>query len=203
MAEQNYRNYGWPIPKHLQSTVAAIAPDLKHTPTEASAQPISAAPPPDDDADHSKRLAAGQGKLEEVALSADSTRTHADWARLTSPPTAPKPRLGRDGKPLRTRKRRTSDALRRDALVDAVLREAKIDYFEPAPAQSRFTGTDDDMVEQFRSEYFDSIEARQARKPPVPLSKDQPKGPKLGGSRSARAAMREREEAAAKGGSKR
>ncbi|KAK1919010.1 hypothetical protein P3342_001140 [Pyrenophora teres f. teres] len=29
MAEKNYRQYGWPIQKHLQATVAAIAPDLK------------------------------------------------------------------------------------------------------------------------------------------------------------------------------
>jgi hypothetical protein len=34
-----------------------------------------------------------------------------------------KPRLGRDGKPLRERKRRTSEDIRRDKLVEEVLRE--------------------------------------------------------------------------------
>ncbi|KAH6643870.1 hypothetical protein C7974DRAFT_8370 [Boeremia exigua] len=205
MAEQNYRKYGWPIPAHLLSTVAAIAPDLKHTSTGSpvQAEGVPATPAVDDNTDRSSRLAAGQGKLEEVVLSSDSTRTHKDWARLEGPPPAPKQRLGRDGKPLRSRKRRTSDALRRDALVDAVLRESKIEYFESATAQPRFAGTEDDMLEQFRSDYFESIEERQARKPAMPPSKDQPKGPKLGGSRSARAAMREREEAAAKGNVKR
>lgn len=109
-------------------------------------------------------------------------------------------RLGRDGKPWRGRKRRNSEDLRRDAAVEAVLKEARIDYFEETPITNpRFAGTDDDMVARFQAEYFESIEERQNRKPVMPPNaKDQPKGPKLGGSRSARAAMREREEAAAK-----
>lgn len=149
----------------------------------------------------SNRVAAGQGRLEEVDLTADSTRTHKDWARLEGTAPAPRVRLGRDGKPWRSRKRRNSNDIRRDAAVEAVLKEAKIEYFDETPiANSRFAGTDDDLVARFQAEYYESIEERQARKPVMPPSaKDQPKGPKLGGSRSARAAMREREEAAAKG----
>jgi hypothetical protein len=58
------------------------------------------------------------------------------------------------------------------------------------------------MVEKFRQEFLDSIESRQQRKVAPPPGakgvKEPPKGPKLGGSRSARAAMRLQEEQAAK-----
>ena len=199
MAEQNYRQYGWPIPKHLQPTVTAIAPDLKHTFTENPVQAAAATAAANDDADHSRRVAAGQGRLEEVDLGSDATRTHKAWQRLAGEEKAPRVRLGRDGTPYRSRKRRTSDAIRRDQMVDAVLSEAKLDFFEEAPPTPRFAATDDDLLRAFRTEYFDSIEQRHPRKPALPPgAKDAPKGPKLGGSRSARAAMREREEQAAK-----
>jgi hypothetical protein len=219
LAEQNYRQYGWPIPKHLQSTVAAIAPDLKHTFIASSIQATAANSARDNDAEHSNRIAAGQGKLQEVDLGPDATaRTHENWKRLegNNPETekAPKVRLGRDGKPRRGPKRRNSDDIRRDQMVEAVLREAKrtsalalsppsltrtVEYFDEAPANARFAGTDEDMVERFRTEYLESIEERQQRKPVMPPgAKDAPKGPKLGGSRSARAAMRQQEELAAK-----
>ncbi|XPS98862.1 hypothetical protein M3J09_008055 [Ascochyta lentis] len=200
MAEQNYRQYGWPIPRHLQSTVAAIAPDLKHTFTSSAAQTTTASGTIVDNIQHNGRLAAGQGKLQEVDLGSDAaSRTHNDWKRREDEPPAPKVRLGRGGKPRRGPKRRTSDDIRRDQMVEAVLREAKLEFFDEAPANPRFAGTDDDMVERFRTEYFESIEERQQRKPAMPPgAKDQPKGPKLGGSRSARAAMRQQEEQAAK-----
>jgi hypothetical protein len=75
-----------------------------------------------------------------------------------------------------------------------------VDYFDEAPlANPRFAGTDEDMLEQFRTEYFESMESRQQRAPAAPPGgKEGPKGPKLGGSRSARAAMRLQEEQAAK-----
>ncbi|KAF3035090.1 hypothetical protein E8E12_002185 [Didymella heteroderae] len=200
LAEQNHRKYGWPIPAHLQSIIAATAPDLKHTFTAISVQATALSNTVDTDTGASNRVAAGQGRLEEVSLAADSTRTHKDWARLEGTAPAPRVRLGRDGKPWRPRKRRNSDDIRRDAAVEAVLKEAKIEYFDETPTtNTRFAGTDDDMVARFQAEYYESIEERQARKPVMPpTAKDQPKGPKLGGSRSARAAMREREEAAAK-----
>lgn len=193
MAEQNHRKYGWPIPAHLRAAVATLAPDLK------SAQ-APAPPPIDETATQNSRTAAGQGKLEEVALSATTSRSHKDWARLDNPsppPTAPPVRLRRDGKPFRNRNRRTSDDMRRDALVDAVLHENKIDFFDAAPASEPRAATDDDMLARFEAEYYESMQERAARKPPAPTAKDAPKGPKLGGSRAARAAMREREEAAA------
>lgn len=62
---------------------------------------------------------------------------------------------------------------------------------------------DDRIAEQFRREFMDAISSRQRRRgppasnaPPVKGGKkdERPKGPKLGGSRSARAAMREMQE---------
>ncbi|KZM25298.1 uncharacterized protein EKO05_0000607 [Ascochyta rabiei] len=200
LAEQNYRQYGWPIPRHLQSTVAAIAPDLKHTFTLSATQATAASSTKDENIEHNSRVAAGQGKLQEVDLGSHAaSRTHKDWKQLEGEMPAPKVRLGRDGKPRRGPKRRTSDDIRRDQMVEAVLHEAKLEFFDEAPVNPRFAGTDDDMVERFRTEYFESIEERQQRKPALPPgAKDQPKGPKLGGSRSARAAMRQQEELAAK-----
>lgn len=63
---------------------------------------------------------------------------------------------------------------------------------------------DDRIAEQFRREFMDAISSRRqkatqsAKKGPGAKVDDKPKGPKLGGSRSARAAMREQQEKAAK-----
>lgn len=81
-----------------------------------------------------------------------------------------------------------------------------VDYFDedkPAPKPlNADQDADDALAEQFRREFLDSIDSRNQRKPAPPPgpkgAKDQPKGPKLGGSRSARAAMRLQEEQAAK-----
>jgi hypothetical protein len=83
---------------------------------------------------------------------------------------------------------------------------ATVEYFDDGQAQDQTaTGdadNDDAMVEKFRQEFLDSIESRQQRKVAPPPGakgvKEPPKGPKLGGSRSARAAMRLQEEQAAK-----
>ena len=66
---------------------------------------------------------------------------------------------------------------------------------------------DDRIAEQFRREFMDAIQQRRQRPPPSSSTAagakgEPPKGPKLGGSRSARAAMRERELAAAAAGKK-
>lgn len=58
---------------------------------------------------------------------------------------------------------------------------------------------DDRIAEQFRREFMDAISSRRSKHGPSTAAKrdkrkaEGPKGPKLGGSRSARAAMRERE----------
>lgn len=69
-------------------------------------------------------------------------------------------------------------------------------YDEPdddAPLDDQ--AADDRIAEQFRRDFLDAIQSRRvARKSNPKAEKDKaevPKGPKLGGSRSARAAMRE------------
>ena len=63
---------------------------------------------------------------------------------------------------------------------------------------------DDRIAEQFRRDFMDAISQRRqkttqtSKKPGPGAVDDKPKGPKLGGSRSARAAMRELQEKAAK-----
>jgi len=116
-----------------------------------------------------------------------------------------KPRLGKDGKPWRLRKRRNSDDLKRDELVEAVLKEGNLGLYKAPEPQLQLTGqaADDFMAEQFQREYFETVQNNHIKRaPPGPPGSgkgdDRPKGPKLGGSRSARAAMRAQEEAAAK-----
>ena len=90
-----------------------------------------------------------------------------------------------------------------------------MDYFDtntnptstttPSSSNNHDPVNEDALVEQFRTEYFESIEAKQQmRKPPAQPVKGAPpvlSGPKLGGSKSARAKMHklQQEEAAKKG----
>ncbi|KAI2473521.1 hepatocellular carcinoma-associated antigen 59-domain-containing protein [Annulohypoxylon bovei var. microspora] len=122
-----------------------------------------------------------------------------------------KVRLGRDGKPWRSRNRRTSDDIRRDQLVEQILRENKLDVYETptppaAPAPGTDSAADDRIAEEFRREFMDAqAERQQKRKKPANAppgaqgagaggkgqkDEDVLKGPKLGGSRNVRAAMR-------------
>ncbi|KAF2445509.1 hypothetical protein P171DRAFT_266622 [Karstenula rhodostoma CBS 690.94] len=209
LAEKNHRLYGWPIPSHLTATVAALASEPAPAPAALSppAAPSARTKSEDPDDEKSRRIAAGMGKLEEIDLGPASTsRAEAAWKKLQGgsgqQEEAAKVRLGRDGKPRRQPKRRNSEDIRRDAMVEAVLREAKLDYFDSAPpdpsTSTTKTNNDEALVEQFRQEFLDSIQERQQRKPAAPVrgEKEAPKGPKLGGSRSARAKMHALEEVA-------
>ncbi|KAI0539291.1 hypothetical protein GGR58DRAFT_500356 [Xylaria digitata] len=117
-----------------------------------------------------------------------------------------KVRLGRDGKPWRSRNRRNSDDIKRDQLVEEILRENRLDVYETStPPPGTNTGVEEDgaaddrIAEEFRREFLDAMAERQRRKKPVgPPSKpgakkeeEVLKGPKLGGSRNTRAAMRD------------
>ncbi|EQB55687.1 hypothetical protein CGLO_04362 [Colletotrichum gloeosporioides Cg-14] len=120
------------------------------------------------------------------------------------PRKAKKPRLGRDGKPWRPRNRRGSDDVKRDQLVEEILRENKLDVYDvPAMQQPQYEGdgdADDRIAEEFRREFMDAMVQRQQKKkaavPPAragarKADEDVLKGPKLGGSRNSRAAMRD------------
>lgn len=131
-------------------------------------------------------------------------------------------RLGKDGKPWRPRNRRGSDAIKRDQLVDEILREnrrkfqppkldtlpSKTNITSPAvdvyevPAQLPATGAEEDgaaderLAEEFRRQFLDDVAERQMKKKKVAQparagTEDVLKGPKLGGSRNSRAAMRD------------
>jgi hypothetical protein len=81
-----------------------------------------------------------------------------------------------------------------------------VDYFDAEAPTDRHgpgaTNNDDALLERFQTEYYESIEEaqRQQRKPAAPVkgAPEVPKGPKLGGSKSARAKMRLQQEEAAK-----
>lgn len=126
-----------------------------------------------------------------------------------------KVRLGPDGKPWRSRKkRRGSDDIKRDKMVEDVLRENRLEIYDELPAEPTTINddqaADDRIAEAFRREFMDAVSQRQMKKvgppqaPPrnVGGKKDEAelKGPKLGGTRNQRAAMREAllKEAAAK-----
>jgi hypothetical protein len=78
------------------------------------------------------RMAAGMGKIEEVDIEPVSKRTDESWTRLDNgeykQATTGKVRLGRDGKPRRGPKRRNSEDIRRDQMVEAILSESKCAY---------------------------------------------------------------------------
>lgn len=162
------------------------------------------------------RQPAALGKLHEIDLGPDATlrniaRTEAAQRKLEGiepeiDEKTGKVRLRRDGKPYGWRKRRNSNDVKRDKLVEEVMRETKLEiYDEPEDeGPNDDQAADDRIAEQFRREFMDAISSRKqkaaqdkksVRGQPVD---ERPKGPKLGGSRSARAAMREKEEAAAK-----
>ncbi|KAI1368592.1 hypothetical protein F5Y08DRAFT_335484 [Xylaria arbuscula] len=120
-----------------------------------------------------------------------------------------KVRLGKDGKPWRPRNRRNSDDVKRDQFVEEILRENRLDVYEaPAPPpgaaanpgeEEEDVAADDRIAEEFRREFLDAMAERQRRRKPVEppskpgAKKDEEvlKGPKLGGSRNTRAAMRD------------
>ncbi|KAK0370262.1 hypothetical protein CLIM01_12381, partial [Colletotrichum limetticola] len=158
-----------------------------------------------------------QGKLMEVDLgdevrARNQAMTEKAARRLlgesvdddTSGRRAKKPRLGRDGKPWRPRNRRTSDDIKRDQLVEEILRENRLDVYDvPKPQEPQNEGdgdADDRIAEEFRREFMDAmVQRQQKKKTAAPAARagarkadeEVLKGPKLGGSRNARAAMRD------------
>lgn len=171
----------------------------------------------------SDRQPASLGKIHEIDLGTSShhlnaMRTEAALRRAngeavsaedSARPIRPRrPRLDRFGRPMKprpARKRRNSEDLKRDQLVEEVLRETRLDIYDEPPTPGEKTDSnhaegsgdaDERMAEQFRQEFLDAMQSRQQQKrvtqPKMPGDVGQ-KGPKLGGSRSARAAMRERE----------
>ncbi|KUI66158.1 hypothetical protein VM1G_01950 [Cytospora mali] len=114
-------------------------------------------------------------------------------------------RLGKDGKPWRSRKRRASEDIKRDQLVEELMRENRLDVYD-VPAQPEPSGppgldeaADERIAANFRREFMDAMSERRHQRRKAPAQPAKPgakqeeilKGPKLGGSRNARAAMRD------------
>jgi hypothetical protein len=155
------------------------------------------------------REATTAGKLQEIDLGPSTSRANelrtaqATKNRNSQPvPEAQRHKqrkgLGPDGKPWRNKKnRRTEEDIKRDALVESIMSEAPIDALAltPAPvATVSSADADAEMLHEFQREYYDAQQSRHQRKPPPLTGKDKEadakvKGPRLGGSRSARAAM--------------
>lgn len=132
------------------------------------------------------------GRLVEVDLSSHLVRYDDRKPKAAGPP--------------RRRNRRGSDDVKRDQLVEAFLHENKLDVYDvPTQNSGKTAGddrsADDRMAEEFRRRYLDEMAARRQRRKPIPQTKQQKqereqqardvlKGPKLGGSRNQRAAVR-------------
>jgi hypothetical protein len=151
---------------------------------------------------HHLNLARTQAALERVKAG------QAPVEDEDKPPKPRKPRLGRDGKPMkpRPRKRRNSEDLARDALIEQFLHENKIDMYDTSTPELRDVTrrdggggddaeADDDerFAEKFRQEFMDAMAERRSRTKSATQTKGaavtESRGPKLGGSRSARAKM--------------
>ncbi|KAF2743825.1 hypothetical protein M011DRAFT_480362 [Sporormia fimetaria CBS 119925] len=191
LAEQNHERYGWPIPPHLQALVDTMSREKKAE--SASASQSTQTP-------QEARVAAGRGTLQEVELDTEAAAQKRDASAKSHKQAEGNTRP-------RRRNRRNSEDVRRDKLVEDVLREAKLDFFEQekpsSPPEGGAEDADEVFYEQFRREYESQEASRNQRNKPPPAGpkgvKEPSKGPKLGGSRSARAAMRLQEEQAAKG----
>lgn len=150
-----------------------------------------------------------QGRLMEIEIK--------EPEQTVKEPRAKKVRLGRDGKPWRPRNRRGSDAIKRDQIVEEILRENRrmtcvlyfclsgltsvVDVYDvpskPSEPEPEADGAADErLAEEFRRQFLDDVAERQLKKkktaqPARPGTEDVLKGPKLGGSRNVRAAMRD------------
>ncbi|KAJ5762488.1 uncharacterized protein N7511_005870 [Penicillium nucicola] len=154
-----------------------------------------------------QREPASLGKLHEIDLGHEArlrniARTEAATRKLAGEEDVLVPgdtsalgtsRSGPDGKPWRNRKQRTDADIERDRLVEEILRESKLDVYDDPEDETQFDdqAADDRIAEQFRRDFMDAIQTRRRTAKPAPKVAEGPRGPKLGGSRSARAAMRE------------
>ncbi|OJD36977.1 hepatocellular carcinoma-associated antigen 59 [Diplodia corticola] len=155
-----------------------------------------------------QRQPAGMGKLMEIDLGPEAARrnierTEEATRRLESGESL---ELEMQPKGRRGRKRRTSEDIRRDKLVEEILKESRLEMYddraqlEQQKKDAEEGAADDRIVEQFRRDFMEAVQTRHNRRPPASASAknkaadERPKGPKLGGSRAARAAMRAAEQ---------
>jgi hypothetical protein len=144
------------------------------------------------------QLSASHGHLNQVDVTNPASTTTT--TRRQKPPRKP-----------HWRNRRNSADLARDAMVDQILSESQLNIYEPSasapaakPASDDNQDADERMAEEFKKNFYAAAEDRAIRRtapPPPPTfganKLESIKGPKLGGSRSQRAAMHAAEKAKA------
>ncbi|RDW74732.1 telomere length and silencing 1 family protein [Aspergillus mulundensis] len=181
-------------------------PSLSHDMSDPSATTLSRANNSLSTADLPEREPASLGKLHEIDLGQEAklrniARTEEATKKMNGYEDEPSAERSSSKQTTRYRKRRTSKDIERDRLVEEVLRESKLDVYDE-PEEDKVAAddqaADDRVAEQFRRDFLDAVQSRRrvARTKPTkqPGKTETPKGPKLGGSRSARAAMREMQE---------
>ncbi|THW79072.1 hypothetical protein D6D19_01424 [Aureobasidium pullulans] len=140
-----------------------------------------------------------RGHLDEVDINQSTLPTNTTTSR---PPKRPR-------KPWHNR--RNSASLARDAMVDQILRESQLNIYEPSSSAvpqgptsiaADTEDADERMAAEFQRNFYAQAEERAVRRvaaPPPPTfganKLESLKGPKLGGSRSQRAAMHAAEKA--------
>ena len=141
-----------------------------------------------------------RGHLDEVDINQSTLPTNTTTSR---PPKRPR-------KPWHNR--RNSASLARDAMVDQILRESQLNIYEspstsatpqgPTSTAAETEDADERMAAEFQRNFYAQAEERAVRRvaaPPPPTfganKLESLKGPKLGGSRSQRAAMHAAEKA--------
>ncbi|KAF5690778.1 hypothetical protein FDENT_3664 [Fusarium denticulatum] len=180
------RLYNRAVGNTSQNTLSASASDPARQPSATTTN-------------HESGRAVMQGQLMEISLEDHSARSEnalqADSA-ADGGPRAKKPRLRRDGTPWRPRNRRDSDALKRDQIVDEILHETRRQNSHTAVADQD-GAADARLAEEFRQQFLEDVAERQLRKKKATNqttragTEEVLKGPKLGGSRNARAQMRD------------
>lgn len=162
--------------------------DRQRTDSTASSAPI-------------RREPTNMGRLQEIELPAAPDAQIPPRKNEIQAAKPPRKRVGRNGKEYtsKPRKRRASEDLRRDALVEAVLHENSNSIYElPPPPPTVTSGVagwnedaDEALAEQFRREFMADVGERRTTKMVKGMDDDGLKGPKLGGSRSQRVVVRE------------
>ena len=190
------------VDKHMMSYIEARMSSARGTPAAAPAQEATTdqkaakssywAPA------HPEARGATLGKLHEVDLGDEARERNIQLTQAALSGGATEKVAGRkDGK-----RRRTSGDVERDRLVEEVLKETRLDLYteEPDEEGTEEGEADEKIAERFRKEFIDAIISKRRRKAPEVKGKEEkkPRGPKLGGSRMARAQMREKEAAVGK-----
>ncbi|KAH0344282.1 hypothetical protein KCU81_g4865, partial [Aureobasidium melanogenum] len=182
---------------YVDSKLARLTPSHE-APTQSSSIPAEPTPSSSATAQQNEnQSSASQGHLHQV----DVTKPVPTTTTTTRPQKPPR-------KP-HWRNRRNSADIARDAMVDQILRESQLNIYEtpssttqPKPSSDDTQDADERMAEEFKRNFYAAAEERAVRRtaaPPPPTyganKLESLKGPKLGGSRSQRAAMHAAEKA--------